>query len=87
MTKLIYLELDVLKPSEPPINELSKSLLACHGVRTVDVSVREMDRKVETIAIKLYGDNMSLTQIRGKIEDFGAVIHSLDRVISGKKLK
>lgn len=85
MSKIIHLELDVLKPNEPSIIDLSKVLLKCRGVHTVEVTVREVDRKVETVKIVLDGSNMNFNQIRNNIEEVGAAIHSVDRVVSGKK--
>ncbi|PIT85495.1 hypothetical protein COU36_02985 [Candidatus Micrarchaeota archaeon CG10_big_fil_rev_8_21_14_0_10_59_7] len=87
MGKIIHLDLDVLKPNEPSIMDLSKNLLKCRGVKTVDVSVREMDRKVETVRVALDGNDMNFNEIRAAIEHTGAVIHSVDHVISGRRKK
>ena len=80
------LHLDVLKPSEPSIIELTKKLAALKGVDAVDIVVKEVDRRVEKVRIIAEGDNLDFDKIRVVIEGIGASVHSIDRVSSGAKL-
>ncbi|VVB66796.1 putative ArCR [Candidatus Gugararchaeum adminiculabundum] len=80
------LHLDVLKPSEPSIIDLAKKLTALKGVETVDIVVKEVDRRVEKVRIVAEGDNLDFEKMRVVIEGVGASVHGIDRVTSGGKL-
>ncbi len=86
MTGVRRLELDVLKPNEPSVVSISEKLSALKGVDAVDILVREVDRKVETVRIIIEGDNLDLDNIKNVLEKAGAAIHSVDRVSSGRNV-
>ena len=77
---LVKIVLDVLKPSEPSIIKLSKEISKVRGVKEVEVTVVEIDRKTETVKMSVMGKNLDVDSIRKVIENFGAVIHSIDQV-------
>ena len=84
MAGLTRIELDVLKPNEPSIIELLSKLNDAKGVKTVDITVREVDQRVETVRITILGDELHFNEIKKIIDDVGASIHSIDRVSSGE---
>ena len=75
------LVLDVLKPLNPPINELATRLCQMEGVTWVECSVLELDRETETIKVTLHGPNLSIQAVESVIGQFGAALHSIDSVM------
>jgi len=84
MGRIRRLVLDTLKPHDPTIIELSQSLSELEGVEAVNISIYEMDRKVENAKITIQGGNINFEEIQEIIADFGGAIHSIDEVVSGK---
>ena len=83
MGNVRLLVLDVLKPHEPSILKISSVLSDLKGIDGVDISVYEIDSKVENVKITLQGQNLNFTKIKDLIEENGATIHSIDKVSSG----
>jgi len=84
MGKIRRLVLDTLKPHDPTIIELAESLSELPGVEAVNISIYEMDRKVENAKITVEGGNIEFEAIRAIITDNGGAIHSIDEVVAGK---
>ncbi|MFC1741495.1 DUF211 domain-containing protein [Nanoarchaeota archaeon] len=80
------LVLDILKPHKPNIVEFSQSLTQTNGIENIDISVYAVDEKTESVKMVLEGSSLDFEIIRKTIEDFGAVIHSVDKVAAGKKI-
>ena len=80
------LVLDVLKPHNPGIVELSKELSELDGVEAVNIVTYEIDQKVENVKIILGGTNINFESIKKKLESLGAVIHSVDEVAAGTRI-
>ncbi len=86
MNGINRLVLDVLKPHNPSIVELSRRLTALNGVEGVNCSLDEVDQDTESIKITIEGSAISYEKVQEAIREFGAVIHSVDSVSAGKKL-
>jgi len=84
MGKVRRLVLDTLKPHDPSIVEMAKIISDIEGVGAVNVSIYEMDRKVENAKITIEGDDVPYLQIQTLIEELGGAIHSVDEVVAGK---
>ncbi|MDP2966269.1 MAG: DUF211 domain-containing protein [Pelolinea sp.] len=84
--KIRRLVLDALKPMEPNIIELAKAISLKDGVSAVNISMVEIDLKVENVKITIEGDDINFEEIRDIIEDMGGSIHSLDEVVAGKMI-
>jgi len=84
--KVRRLVLDVLKPMEPTIIELAKLISMEHGVSAVNISIAEIDLKVENAKITIEGDDINYERIQEVIEDLGGSIHSIDEVVAGKMI-
>ena len=76
--------LDVLKPIEPSILELSSNINAIEGVESVSIDLLEIDKKVENVKISISGPALNYSKIDGVIESTGATIHSIDNVFTTK---
>ena len=77
------LVLDILKPHSPSILELGQ--IVCHekSVDNGNLSVYAVDEKTESIKMTLEGKNINYVTVKDLIEEQGAVIHSMDRVVLG----
>jgi len=84
MGKIRRLVLDVLKPYEPTIVEMAQLLSDLDGVEAVNISIYEMDRKVENAKITIEGNDIQFEEINSIIADNGGAIHSIDEVVAGK---
>lgn len=86
MTDIKRLVLDVLKPHNPTIVELSKRLSVVEGVSGVNCTVYEVDQETESIKITIEGPSVNYDQVLETIESVGAAVHSIDMVSAGSKL-
>jgi len=80
------LVLDVLKPHEPSNVLLALKLSEVDGVDGVNVSLAEIDQSTETLKITVVGNDLDFEEIKAAIENLGAVIHSVDEIVAGKKI-
>ena len=79
------LVLDVLKPHTPRVTDLSLMLARDEYVNGLNISVKEVDANTESITITLEGDNLQFDSIKAILEEAGAVVHSIDQVVAGKR--
>jgi hypothetical protein len=86
MAKIRRLVLDTLKPHEPNIIDLAEALSELEGVSAVNISIYELDRKVENAKITIEGEAISFEKVSLAIEDMGGAIHSIDEVVAGKEI-
>ena len=78
--------LDVLKLRDPPLPELALRLSSIPNVEGVNVSLVEIDQDTESVKIAIEGEDIDIDQLRELMKDCGAVIHSVDQVVVGKKI-
>jgi hypothetical protein len=86
MGNLRRLVIDVLKPLEPSIVEMVQILAELEGVDGVNISIYEIDRRVENAKLTVEGHNVPYQQIIEMIEENGGAVHSIDEVAAGKVL-
>ncbi|MDH3365832.1 MAG: DUF211 domain-containing protein [Thermoplasmata archaeon] len=86
MTEIKRLVLDVLKPHQPTIIEMSRRISVLKGVSGVNLTLEEVDRETESVKITIEGNSIDFESIEETISDCGAVIHSVDSVSAGKQL-
>jgi hypothetical protein len=86
MSNIRRLVLDTLKPHEPGIIEMSRAISELDGVSAVNISIYEIDRKVENAKITIEGDDISYPNVLDIITDMGATVHSIDEVVAGRKI-
>jgi hypothetical protein len=80
------LVLDTLKPYEPSIVDLAQKLSDMPGVAAVNISIYEIDRKVENAKITIEGEAIPVTEVMALIDDEGGAVHSIDEVVAGSKI-
>jgi hypothetical protein len=86
MGNLRRLVIDVLKPLEPSIVELVQMLADLEGVDGVNISIYEIDRRVENAKLTIEGHTVPYQRIIELIEQNGGAVHSIDEVAAGKVL-
>ncbi len=86
MANIRRVVLDVLKPHSPNVIELARQLADLMGVDGVDISLIEMDQKVENIKITCEGESINYEEVEQVVKQSGASIHSLDKVSVGTSL-
>ncbi|MCD6552419.1 MAG: DUF211 domain-containing protein [Anaerolineae bacterium] len=84
MGKVRRLVLDVLKPLEPTIIELAEQLSVLPGVEAVNISIYEIDRRVENAKITIEGGDLHYDEVGRVIQENGGTVHSIDEVVAGK---
>ena len=86
MGNLRRLVLDVLKPLDPTIVELVQLLADLEGVDGTNLSIYEIDRRVENAKVTIEGHDLRYDEIVSVIEENGGSIHSIDEVAAGRVL-
>ncbi|NMB62947.1 MAG: DUF211 domain-containing protein [Chloroflexi bacterium] len=86
MGKIRRLVLDTLKPIEPSIVDLAKRISVLDGISAVNISIAEIDHKVENAKITIEGDDLDYEVVAALIQDQGGSIHSIDEVVAGKMI-
>ncbi len=84
MGRIRRLVLDTLKPHEPTIVLMAEQLSELPGISAVNISIYEMDRKVENAKITVEGESIPYRQVEQLIEQMGGAVHSIDEVVAGK---
>ncbi|MGQ4911424.1 MAG: DUF211 domain-containing protein [Candidatus Thorarchaeota archaeon] len=77
--------LDVLKPHSPRLTDLALMLAQDERVSGLNISLKEVDQNTESITITLEGDDLKYDSIKEILEQAGAVIHSIDQVVAGRR--
>ncbi len=80
------LVLDVLKPHKPSIVDVALKLSRVEGVSGVNCILSEVDQETENIKVIVEGKNINFGELSDALEELGAVIHSVDGVVAGRKL-
>jgi hypothetical protein len=84
--KIRRLVLDTLKPLEISIVDMAKQLSEMEGIGAVNISIVEIDRKVENAKITIEGEDIHQKEVYQYLEDQGASIHSIDEVVAGRTI-
>ncbi|MHA2305886.1 MAG: DUF211 domain-containing protein [Candidatus Hodarchaeales archaeon] len=80
------LVLDVLKLHEPSIVSFAIALEQVDRVSAVNCTLVEIDSKTENLKVVIEGTNMDFNLISDTIKDLHGSIHSIDQVVSGKRI-
>lgn len=86
MGKIRRLVLDVLKPHNPSIIQLAAELSDLAGVEAVNISLYEMDQRVENAKITLEGGDIDYDTVVTIISEVGGTVHSVDEVVAGRMI-
>ena len=80
------LVLDTLKPHEPNIIKLAQQISDLPGVGSVNISIYEIDRKVENAKITIEGQDIQFSEVESLIRELGGTIHSIDEAVAGQSI-
>lgn len=83
MVPVRRLEVDVLKPHDPPLVEFTQSVAAVEGVDAAEGSLVEMDREVQNVTLAVEGAAVDVDAVEARVERLGGSVHSVDRVVCG----
>jgi len=83
MGKILRLVLDVLKPHKPSTIQMGDERSELAGIDAVNISIYEMDTRVENAKITLEGSDISYDTVQKVIGEFGGAVHSIDEVVAG----
>lgn len=86
MSKILRLVLDVLKPHQPTMLTIADKLGDLEGVHGVDITLLEIDSKVENIKVTIEGDDIDFQAVAEVVQDAGGSVHSIDKVSTGSEL-
>ena len=76
----------MLKPHDPTIIELSAQLSDLAGVEAVNISIYEIDLRVENAKITLEGSDLNYEDVQRVIGVLGGTVHSIDEVVAGRSI-
>ncbi|HDH06798.1 MAG: hypothetical protein DRJ52_01410 [Thermoprotei archaeon] len=77
--------LDALKPRDLDLRELSARICSLNGVSEVEIEVREVDVKTETVKIIVRGSDICYDEVQEELSELGVAIRSLDGIVVYKK--
>ena len=81
------LVLDVDKAvSRPSVVEIARTIEQFPGVEGVNVTVTEIDIETVGMEVTIEGENLDYDALVSSIDSTGAVVHSVDEVVSGSKI-
>jgi hypothetical protein len=81
------LVLDVDKAiARPSILEIGDAIDAVPGVDAVNITVTEIDVETVGMDVTIEGEKLEYDTIVNAIEKTGAVVHSIDQLIIGKRI-
>ena len=83
--KMEYL-LDILKPHQPPVDLVARTLMEINGVKRVQIKVDELDQKTASLHIKIEGNDLSLEKLIEILESLNCALHSIDELFFLNKI-
>ena len=72
--------LDILKPHQPGVDLVARTLMKINGVSKVSIKVDELDQKTASLHMNIEGTNLSLEEITEVLETMNCALHSVDEV-------
>lgn len=82
--KIGYL-LDILKPHQPGVDLVARTLMGIDGVTKVSIKVDELDQKTASLHVNIEGINLSLDSVIDVLGSMNCALHSVDEVICEEK--
>jgi hypothetical protein len=72
--------LDILKPHQPGVDLVARTLMKIDGVTKVRVKVDELDQRTASLHMNIEGINLSLDKVTEVLETMNCALHSVDEV-------
>jgi len=73
--------LDILKPHQPSVDLVARTLMEINGVTSVRIKVDELDQKTASLHIRIVGANLSFDEVTEKLSSMNCALHSVDEVV------
>jgi uncharacterized protein len=70
----------------PTLMEIAAAIHGCRGVQSSNITVTEVDQETMGTNVTIEGEHLDYDEIVRAIEHSGAVVHSLDQVVSGERV-
>lgn len=81
------LVLDVDKaPPRPSLLEIAEAISACPGVEAANITVTEIDIETVGMDVTFEDQNLASHALVEMIETAGAVVHSIDQIVSVERM-
>lgn len=80
------LVLDVLKPHEPGIIDVTDSLSNLKSISSVNATLYEVDEQVENVKLTIVGTKIDYKEVEDQIKKMGGTVHSVDEVVAGDEI-
>jgi hypothetical protein len=61
-------------------------LCSIPNIEGVKVSLVEIDQNTESVKVIMEGESIDLDFVQNMMKDYGAVVHSIDEVVVGRKI-
>jgi len=72
--------MDVLKPREVSLVDLSVALCSAGGVEEVDIVVAEVDAMTETVKLTLRGSSIKYDEVTKVLKEQGMAVKGIDEI-------
>ena len=72
--------LDILKPHQPGVDLVARTLMKIDGVTKVRIKVDELDQKTASLHMNIEGINLSLDEVTEVLGSMNCALHSVDEV-------
>jgi uncharacterized protein len=72
--------------ARPSLLEIAAAIDSASGVEATNIQVNEIDIETVGMNITVQGSNLDYEEIARAIENAGAVVHSIDEVVTGSYL-
>jgi hypothetical protein len=87
MMNIRRLVLDVDKAiARPSLIEIARAIGEAPGVESLNITVTEIDIETVGMDIAVEGQQLDYETLADAIESTGAVVHSIDQLVAGKRL-
>jgi hypothetical protein len=78
--------LDVDKAfARPSVLEIAQAIDRCAGVEAFNITITEIDMETVGMEVTIEGEDLDYDEVARAIESSGAVVHSIDQVVVGKR--
>ena len=78
--------LDILKPHEPGILEVSSEVVKLAGIDGLNTVVYDVDKDVERVKITIEGKDIPIKNVIKVLEGMGTSLHGIDEVSYGNSV-
>lgn len=78
--------IDVLKPHDPSILEVTRLLVKINGISGINTVLYDVDKDVERVKLTVEGEDVPAEKVLDSIEEMGCTVHGVDGVAMGNRV-